>query len=99
MAIWTEDDVALITSYLDGLTINDKHEWRAAWPGDETSALHTADIDLASAIEDIDHDDSSDTEFSIKIVYRNSESFDEDGAETGFTTEEIIKTWPIATEK
>lgn len=98
MAIWATEDLATITSYIDGLTINSADDWRAAWPGGDDTAIQTADIDLHGAIEDMEINETE-SEVILKIVYRATETADEETGEIDFTTEEINKTWPIAVEE
>ena len=98
MAIWTTEDLAVITGYIDGLAINSADDWRAAWPGDADSAVNEADIDLHGAIEDLKIRESE-TEVVLKIVYKATETTDDETGAIDFTTEEINKTWTIVVEE
>lgn len=99
MAIWTTEDVTTITTYLDGLTITSHDDWNAAWPGGDEAAIQVADIDLRGAIIKLDNDISVDgSEYFVNITYKDSETADEETGELNFTSAEINKTWPIATE-
>lgn len=98
MAIWTTEDLAVITGYIDGLAINSADDWRAAWPGDIDSAVNEADIDLHGAIEDLEIRESE-TEVVLKIVYKATETTDDETGAIDFTTEEINKTWTIVVEE
>lgn len=98
MAILTTEDLTTITGYIDGLTINSVDDWHAAWPGDDDSAVHTADIDLNGAIENIKIN-STESEVILKIVYKATETANDETGAIDFTTEEINKTWTIVVEE
>ena len=80
------------------MTINSADDWRAAWPGGDDAEIQIGDIDLHGAIEDMQINETE-SEVILKIVYRTTETADEETGAIDFTTEEINKTWTIAVEE